>query len=55
MHSKHKGKISQVLLAINIIPMLFFSIAIMLLCSYWFTNAMYEEVEQEMKREASGM
>lgn len=55
MHSKHKGKISQVLLAINIIPMLFFSIAIMLLCSYWFTGAMYEEVEQEMKSVACGM
>lgn len=49
MHPLHKGKISHALLAINIIPMLFFGLAIMLLCSRWFSRIMYAEVEQEMK------
>ena len=46
MHTKNKGKVSQVLQAINIVPLLLFG-AITLLLSYrWFTNAMYEEVER---------
>ncbi|MCM1553021.1 MAG: diguanylate cyclase, partial [Butyrivibrio sp.] len=46
MQAKNKGKISHVLQAINIVPLLLFGTITLLLSYRWFTNAMYEEVER---------
>ena len=48
MKSNGKGKISYALQAINIIPLLFFGIIIMLLGTNWFTRCMYNEVQTEL-------
>ena len=48
MKSNGKGKISYALQAINIIPLLFFGIIIMLLGTNWFTRCMYTEVQTEL-------
>jgi diguanylate cyclase (GGDEF)-like protein len=51
----NKGKISQTLQVINIVPFLVFG-AIMLLVSYrWFTRTMYDEVEEELNYVASNV
>ncbi len=49
MKTKRKGKIAYVLLAINIIPLAFLGITILLLGSSMFTRAMYQEVEIELR------
>lgn len=46
LHSK--GKISSVLQALHIIPLLFFGLVLMLLGSTIFTKALYKEVEKEL-------
>lgn len=42
---KSKGKILYILQAINIIPLFFLGILILLLGTHWFTRSMYAEVE----------
>lgn len=49
MKTKRKGKIAYVLQLINIIPLAFLGIAILLLGSSTFTRAMYQEVEIELR------
>lgn len=49
MISKNKGKIEQVLLVINVIPLLIFGAITLLLSYQWFSNAMYDEVRQELQ------
>lgn len=46
MQTENKGKISQVLQAINTVPLLLFGTITLLLSYQWFTDAMYEEVER---------
>lgn len=48
MEAKGHGKISYALQAINIIPLLFFGVIILLLGTHWFTRSMYSEVETEL-------
>lgn len=49
MHSENKGSLEQILLVINIIPLLLFG-AITLFLSYrWFSGTMYGEVRQELQ------
>ncbi len=48
-----KSKISHTLLAINTIPLILLGILIMFLSSGWFSNAMYGEIEVELKSAAS--
>lgn len=48
-----KSKISYSLLAINTIPLILLGILIMFLSSGWFSNAMYGEIEVELKSVAS--
>lgn len=48
MAAKAKGKISYALQAINIIPLLFFGIVILILGSHWFSRSMHSEVETEL-------
>ncbi|MGN0168659.1 MAG: diguanylate cyclase [Acetatifactor sp.] len=55
MEAKNKGKILYSLQAMNIIPLLFFGIIIMLLGTHWFTRAMYDEVETELSNVSSGL
>lgn len=55
MKRKGKGKISYVLQAMNIIPLLFFGIIILLLGTHWFTRAMYSEVETELSNVSSNL
>ncbi len=45
MHTKNKGKISSILQAITIIPLLFFGLIIMLLAYHQFNTTMHKEVE----------
>lgn len=49
MSKKQKGKLTYVFQTINIIPLFFFGIMILLLAFHWFTKAMHEEVEVELK------
>lgn len=53
MNRKNKGKISYILQAINIIPLLFLGVFILILGSHFFTRAMHAEVKQELKSVAS--
>ena len=55
MNTDNKGKISYVLLAINIVPLLFFGIIILLLGNHWFTRAMHAEVETELSYVSSNL
>lgn len=55
MKTGGKGKISYALQAINIIPLLFFGIIIMLLGTHWFTQCMYNEVETELSHVACNL
>ena len=50
-----KGKIAYALQAINIIPLLFFAIVILLLGNRIFTKAMYGEVETELSNISSNL
>lgn len=45
----NKGKISQVLQAISVLPLLAFALITFFLSYQWFTNTMYEEVAQELQ------
>ncbi|MGN0401261.1 MAG: diguanylate cyclase [Acetatifactor sp.] len=47
--TRNKGKILYVLLSINIVPLFIFGILILLFGSHWFSLAMYQEVETELK------
>lgn len=49
MKTKRKGKMAYVLLTINIIPLAFLGITILMLGSSMFTRAMYQEVEIELR------
>lgn len=49
MTTRGKGKIAYILQSISIIPLLFFGIIILLLGTQIFTNAMYDEVEVELR------
>lgn len=54
MHLKKKsGKMAHVLLAINIIPLFFFGIAILFLATELFTKTMYSEIETELRSAAN--
>lgn len=55
MNRKSKGKISYTLQAINIIPLLFLGIFILVLGSHFFTEAMHAEVKQELRSVASNV
>lgn len=55
MSAKYKGKISIILQAISIVPLLFFGIILMLLASRQFTSAMYEQVEEELRNVAQNV
>lgn len=55
MKTDNKGKISYALQAINIIPLLFFGVIIMLLGTHWFTQCMYDEVETELSNVACNL
>lgn len=55
MKKNGKGKVSYTLLAMNIIPLLFFGIVILLLGTHWFTLAMYREVETELSNASSNL
>jgi len=48
MKKKNKGKIAYVLQAINILPLLFFGLVILLVGTYGFREAMYSQVETEL-------
>ena len=47
--TRNKGKILYVLLSINIVPLFIFGILILLFGSHWFSLAMNQEVETELK------
>ena len=49
MARKTRGKIGYILQAINIIPLLVFGFLIMLMGGHWFTDAMYAQVEGELR------
>lgn len=49
MRSENKGKLEQVLLVINIVPLLIFGAITLLLSYQWFSNTMYNEVRQELQ------
>lgn len=56
MNSTHKtGKMAHVLLAINIIPLFFFGVAVLFLATGLFTKAMYTEVETELRSAANNV
>lgn len=55
MTSARKGKISYTLLALNILPLLFFGLLILLLGTHCFTQAMYDEVETELSNVTSNL
>lgn len=55
MRSKNKGKIEQVLLIINVIPLLIFGGITLLLSYQWFSGTMYNEVKQELRYVAYNM
>ena len=55
METKSKGKILYALQAMNIIPLLFFGILILLLGTHWFTRSMYAEVETELSNVSSNL
>ncbi|MBE5883799.1 MAG: diguanylate cyclase [Lachnospiraceae bacterium] len=52
MNTKSNGKISYVIQAIGILPLLFFGITITVLSFSWFTKIMYAEVENGLKNVA---
>lgn len=52
MSKNTKGKISYVLQAINILPLLAFGLIIMLFGTHWFTKAMHAEIEVELENSA---
>lgn len=49
MRTGKKGKIAYILQSVSIIPLLIFGIVILLLGTQIFTNAMYNEVETELR------
>ena len=49
MRTKGKGKIAYILQSVSIIPLLVFGIVVLLLGTQIFTNAMYDEVETELR------
>lgn len=49
MNLDNRGKISQVLQAISILPLLVFTLITLFLSYQWFTGTMYEEVAQELE------
>lgn len=49
MGTKGKGKIAYILQSVSIIPLLVFGIVVLLLGTHIFTNAMYNEVETELR------
>lgn len=53
MQSNRKGKISHTLQPISIIPLIFLGILILILGTNFFTKAMHDEVELELKYVAS--
>lgn len=55
MSDKYKGKITIILQAISIIPLLLFGIILMLLASHQFTKAMYGQVEEELRNVAHNL
>lgn len=48
MRAKGHRKISYALQAINIVPLLFFGVIILLSGTHWFSQSMYSEVETEL-------
>lgn len=55
MRAKGRGKISYALQAINIIPLLFFGVIILLSGSHWFSRALYSEVKTELSNVAGSL
>ena len=55
MKSTGKGKISYVLQAITILPLLLFGLIIMGVGTHWFTKSMYSEVEIELNNVSSNI
>lgn len=55
MEANNKGKISYALQSINIIPLLFFGIIILLLGTHWFTRSMYAEVRNELSNVSASL
>ena len=49
MSTNNKGKLEQVLLVINVIPLLLFGAITLLLSYQWFSRAMYSEVQHELR------
>ena len=49
MSTNNKGKLEQVLLVINVIPLLLFGSITLILSYQWFSRAMYSEVQQELQ------
>lgn len=55
METKNRGKILYALQAMNIIPLLFFGVIILLLGTHWFTQAMHAEIEIELSNASSSL
>ena len=55
MHSKKQGKISTVIQAINMIPLLFFGLVIMAIAYYQCTKTIYSEIEISLRNTVHNM
>lgn len=55
MKTTGKGKISFVLQAITLLPLLIFALVILVVGTHWFTKSMYAEVETELSNVSSNL